>query len=378
MKLTAKVKLQPNIEQHKYLLETLETTNTACNEISQVAWQERTFNQFGLQKLVYTFIRETTGLTAQVVVRAISKVADAYKVDKKSKRTFRPHGGIAYDARILRWFLPKQEVSIWSTGGRLRIPFVGGQRQLELLAGQRGETDLCLIDGEFYLFATCEVEEPSPDDVDGFLGVDLGIANIAVDSTGTVHQGKSIKAIRYRHRQLRRKLQAKGTKSTRRRLRKLSGKEKRFATDTNHVISKRIVEKAKCTGQGIAVEELTGIRGRVKARKSQRSTLHSWSFFQLRSFIEYKAKQVGVPVVLVDPRNTSRTCPCCGHIDKANRPSQSKFLCVDCGYSGLADYIAAVNIGRRAVVNPPHVSDAIQPDRIVAPGTSPRPSVVGS
>lgn len=356
MKLTAKVKLQPTPDQHQFLLQTLETTNAACNEISEVAWQERTFNQFGLQKLVYTSIRESSGLTAQVVIRAISKVADAYKLDKKTKRTFKPHGGIAYDARILRWFPLKQEVSIWSVGGRLRIPFLAGQRQLELLQGQRGESDLCLVGGEFYLFATCEVETPSTSDVDGYLGVDLGVTNIAVDSTGEVHQGKSIKAIRYRHRQLRRKLQAKGTKSTRRRLKKLSGKEKRFAANTNHVISKRIVEKAKCTGQGIALEELTGIRGRVKARKPQRSTLHSWSFHQLRGFIEYKAKQVGVPVVAVDPRNTSRTCPCCGHADKANRRTQDKFLCVDCGYSGLADYIAAINIGRRAVVNPPNVS----------------------
>src|SRR5690554_6012423 len=100
MKLTAKVKLLPDAEQYKYLLETLETTNASCNEISGIAWEHRTFNQFGLQKLVYTMVRTKYPLTAQVVIRAISKVADAYKLDKNSKRTFRPHGGIAYDARI--------------------------------------------------------------------------------------------------------------------------------------------------------------------------------------------------------------------------------------------------------------------------------------
>lgn len=359
MKLTAKVKLKPTPEQRQFLLATLETTNAACNEISEIAWQNRTFNQFGLHKLVYNSIRESTGLTAQVVVRAISKVADAYKLDKKTKRTFRPYGGIAYDARILRWFLATQEISIWSVGGRLRLPFVCGQRQLELLQGQRGESDLGLVDGEFYLFATCEVEEPSPDDVDGFLGVDMGVANIAVDSDGTIHQGKAMKAVRYRHRQLRRKLQAKGAQraphSTRRRLRKFSGKERRFATWTNHNISRRIVEKAKDTQRGIALEDLGGIRKGVTVRKAQRSTLHSWSFFQLRTFIEYKAKMQGVPVVAVDPRNTSRTCPCCRCIDKANRKTQDKFLCIDCGYSGLADYVAAKNISRRAVVNQPYV-----------------------
>lgn len=356
MKLTAKVKLQPTPEQRQSLFATLETTNAACNAISEVAWQQKAFNQFGLHKLVYNSIRESTELTAQVVVRAISKVADAYKLDKKTKRTFRPHGSIAYDARILRWFLAKQEVSIWSVDGRLRIPFLAGQRQLELLQEQRGESDLCLVDGEFYLFATCEVETPEPSDVDGFLGVDLGVTNIAVDSAGEVHSSKAVNNVRYRHRRLRAKLQRKGTKSTRRRLKKLSGKEQRFATWTNHNISKSIVEKAKCTGQGIAVEELTGIRGRVKARKPQRSTLHSWSFFQLRQFIEYKARLLGVPVVAVDPRNTSRTCPCCGYVDKANRKTQDKFLCIDCGYSGLADYIASVNISRRATVSLPNIS----------------------
>ena len=161
--------------------------------------------------------------------------------------------------------------------------------------------------------------------------------------------------MRYRHRQLRRKLQTKGTHSARRRLRKLSGKERRFSTWTNHNISKEIVEKAKDTGRGIAIEKLGGIRDRLTVRKAQRSTLSSWSFAQLRVFIEYKAKLAGILVVAVDPRNTSRTCPCCGYIDKANRKSQSKFLCLDCGYSGLADQIAAVNIRSRAVVNLPYI-----------------------
>jgi len=100
MKLTAKVKLNPTDEQHRYLLQTLETTNAACNEISGVAWVNQTFNQYGLQKLVYKSIRESTGLTAQVVVRAISKVADAYKLDKETRRAFKQRGGIAYDAQV--------------------------------------------------------------------------------------------------------------------------------------------------------------------------------------------------------------------------------------------------------------------------------------
>lgn len=353
------VKLQPAAEQHRALLETLETANAACNYISKVAWAENVFNQFKIHKLVYQDVKEQFGLTAQVVVRCISKVADAYKLDRKTERTFKLRGSIAYDDRILRWYVEKQEVSIWSVNGRLRVPFLAGQPQLGLLKYQRGESDLAYIRGEFYLLATCEVEDPEEIDPEGVLGIDLGIVNLATDSDGETFSGSQINNVRHRHRRLRKKLQKKQTRAAKRRLKKLSGKEARFAKDVNHTISKRIVEKAQRTKRAIALEELKGIRDRVRARKPQRATLHSWSFYQLGNFIGYKAQRAGVPIVLVDPRNTSRTCPVCGCVDKRNRSTQANFSCVQCGFSGLADYIASVNIGRRAAVNRPNVSTPV-------------------
>ena len=179
---------------------------------------------------------------------------------------------------------------------------------------------------------------------------------------GDVQSASHINNVRYRHRRLRKKLQSKGTRSAKRRLKKLSGKERRFVRDTSHCISKRIVHKAYDTRRGIALEDLKDISGRVTVRKSQRCTLHSWSFDQLRQFVLYKAQWSGVPVECVDPRNTSRTCPACGCVDKRNRPKQDTFLCIQCGCAGFADYFAAVNISRRAAVNPrlrggPYVSD---------------------
>jgi len=356
MKLTAQVRLQPTPEQAKTLLATLERANAACDAISRIAWDNHTFNQYGIHRLCYHTIKDGFGLTAQVVVRCISKVADAYKLDRKTKRTFRPHGAIAYDDRILRWYIANSEVSIWTVDGRLRIPFVCGERQRQLLSGQRGESDLAYVDGVFYLFATCEIEEPAPSDIDGFLGVDLGVKNIATDSDGHVYSGNQVNGLRKRHDKLRAKLQAKGTKSARRLLKKRRRKESRFAKHVNHCIAKELVARAKDTGRGIALEELTGIRDRVTVRKAHRRQHSSWSFAQLRAFVTYKATLVGVPVVLVDPRNTSRTCPICGCVDKRNRPSQSVFSCVQCNYSGFADAIAAGNISRRAAVSRPNVS----------------------
>ncbi|HKV01366.1 MAG TPA: transposase [Ktedonobacteraceae bacterium] len=154
-----------------------------------------------------------------------------------------------------------------------------------------------------------------------------------------------------------RRLQKRGTKSAKRRLKKLSGKEARFKRNTNHVISKRIVAKAKATKQGIAIEELRHIRKRTDStvRRSQRSRHSSWAFGQLRHFLSYKAALAGVPLHTVDPRNTSRTCPACGHCAKENRKSQASFCCVRCGLAMNADIVGAINISR-APVNVPIVA----------------------
>jgi putative transposase len=359
VKLTLQLKLLPSLVQADALRRTLERANAACDYISQVAWENRTFGKFQLQKLCYQDARETFGLTAQMVIRALAKVGDAYKLDTNTKRLFRPTSAIAYDDRILSFAIPDSSVSIWTLDKRQSIPFVCGEHQRALLPFRRGETDLALVRGNWYLFATVDIDDPDLIDVEGVLGIDLGVTNIAVDSDGDVHSGKAIKNVRYRHRRLRNKLQRKRTKRSRHRLKVLAGQEARFAKDVNHVLSKRIVAKAKRTKRAIAIEDLRHIRTRVRARRSQRATLHSWSFAQLQAFIVYKAALAGVPVHRVDPRNTSRTCPSCGHIDKANRKTQASFVCTSCGLAGLADVIAAENIRvlGRALVSAPYVSE---------------------
>lgn len=344
MKLAAQLKLQPTPEQHSLLLRTLEEANAACNWISQEAYREGVFGQFSLHRLVYHPARERFNLSAQMVVRAIAKVAQAYKISTKKQHDFKQHGAFPYDNRILSFKLDKREVSIWTLEGRERLPFLCSDRAFELLQGKRGEADLCFIRGEFYLFVACEVETPEPIDVSGALGVDLGLVNVATDSDGEQYSGAHVISIRERRHRQRKRLQAKGTKSAKRVLKRLSGRETRFMTNANHAISKQLVNKAQCTERGIALENLSGIRNRVKARRTQRRKLHSWAFHQLGSFIAYKAELAGVPVVFVDPAYTSQTCSSCGHVARANRPKQDTFLCVQCSFSANADVNAAVNI----------------------------------
>jgi len=354
VKLTLLVKLAPTPEQHQALLETMERFNEACNDIAEVAFENRTANKIRLQKIVYYRIREQYGLSAQMTVRAISKTCEAYKRDKNIKPRFRPHGAMIYDPRIMSW-KGLDRVSILTLKGRQIIPIQIGRYQEERFDRIRGQADLLLRDGVFYLAATIDAPEPEPFDAEEYLGVDLGIKNIAVDGDGNTYVGGHLNGLRSRYVKVRSRLQSKGTKSAKRLLRNRSGKEHRFASDVNHLISKRIVAKAKDTGRGIALEDLKGIRERVTVRRSQRRVHHSWGFYQLRRFIEYKARLAGVPVVFVDPRNTSRTCPSCGYVSKGNRRNRDSFRCQECGFAGPADYVAAVNIGR-VPVNEPYVS----------------------
>ena len=354
MKQTLMIKLSPNQEQYKALLETMEHFNEACNYASVKAFETTTYGQYYLHHMVYGYLREHYKLSAQMAVRAIAQVSESYKVDRKVQHSFNPHSAMVYDQRILSW-KGLDKVSILTLAGRQIIPTRIGAYQEARIDRKVRQSDLILRDGIFYIAVVVDAPEPTPIDPNGYLGVDLGIVNIAVDSDGKTYSGNQVNGLRKRQAKLRGKLQAKGTKAAKRLLVKRSRKERRFATNINHTIAKSIVAKAKGTGRGIALEDLSGIRDRITVRHSQRRQHHSWAFRQLRSFIEYKAILAGVIVKLVDPRNTSRACPVCGCIDKRNRPSQAIFSCVSCGFSSPADTVAAGNISRRAAVNQPYI-----------------------
>jgi IS605 OrfB family transposase len=345
------LKLDPTPEQHAALLATLEAFNAAANFVASAAFEQHTASKFALQKQVYRRLREEFGLSAQMAIRAIAKACEAYKRDKQIQPRFKSHGAMVYDERIFA-FKGLTHLSLLTLSGRVLVPFRFGAYQACRLSRARGQADLMLRDGTFYLSVTLDLPTPPPIETEGVLGVDLGIVNIATDSDGNTYSSRHLNALRHRHRRLRKKLSAKFTGSARRRFNRRKRKERRFAKQTNHCLSKEIVARAVDTKRAVALEELTHIRTRSTVRRSQRATFSSWAFAQLRQFIAYKAEAAGVRVVLVDPRNSSRTCPACLHVDKANRQSQSKFLCKSCGCTGPADYFAALEIQRRAASKP--------------------------
>ena len=383
VKLVVQVKLLPTPEQASVLESTLRACNTAASEVAVVARESGVYRNYDLRKHVYQGIKDDHRLGAQAAQHVIKKVCDAYKTlraniragnlgkpgSKRRRRaesnpiSFRWEAAQPYDARMLSWQCDTRTVSIWTVAGRLKnVAYTGSPDQLKAVAELPvGECDLVHRDSMWFLYATVEIAEPEMIDPDGFLGVDMGVANIAYDCDGTRYAGTKLNGYRRRQLRLRQRLQAKDTKSARRLLARRRRKEARHAGNVNHLIAKTIVTEAVRTGRGIAVEDLTGIRDRVRLRKPQRVTLCSWSFHQLGAFLGYKARRAGVPLVEVDPRYTSQTCNRCGHRDKRNRPDQETFLCRSCGVVAHADHNAALNIAQRGVdgwgaVNRPHAA----------------------
>jgi putative transposase len=349
MKLTIQLQVLPDAEQSAILLTTMERFNEAATFAAKAGFEAKVYSQPSIHKLAYAEIRTQFGLSAQMAVRAIGKAVEAFTTLKKKEiktcPTFKPRGAITYDERIMG-FKGIDRVSLWCMGGRQIIPITFGEYQGERIKGQ---CDLVYREGKFFLYATVNMPEGSPIEVKDFLGVDLGIANIATDSDGYQHSGKPVDDVRRKHNLQRKRLGKRNTKGAKKKLKRIAGKEARFRKYENHCISKTIVKKAKDTDRGISVEDLSGIRDRLPVwAKDARNKLSGWSFAQLIHFLTYKARLAGIPVVKVDPRNTSRTCSECYHCSKDNRKSQAKFLCVSCGMSMNADQNAALNIRAQA------------------------------
>lgn len=352
MELTVKIKLLPNSEQRETLLRTFEAFNSAASFASKTGFENKVFSQPSIQKLTYYEIRKTYCLGAQMAVRAIGKAVECFKRDKKKCPKFKKWSAIVYDQRNMR-FKGLTHVSLSSLDGRLVIPMViaGYQDSRLQQAIKVGQADLVYINKTFYLLVSIKLDDVPTSTAELALGVDFGVAKVAVDSEGNTFTGDDVEAKRVWFNSRRAILQSVGTKSAKRRLKNMSQKEANYRRTKNHQISRSIVDKAKELGACIKIENLKGIRTRTRFRKRQRNKMSGWSFHQLREMIAYKAAMAGVLFGVVDPRNTSRTCSQCGHCEKDNRKSQAEFKCVQCGYSANADFNAAVNIAASPYVS---------------------------
>lgn len=345
---TVKCKLEIDREGHDALQTTLQQFANACNYILQVSQGHKITNKVKLQHICYHEVRAQFGLSANLTIRAIARVAEAAKRKPRKVRHFKPTS-VSYDQRIfaLKTVLvdgiEQYQVSLTTVHGRKKFLLRIGNYQRGLLAGQK-PTSATLVKTKkgYCLNIVLSTSVKPPRGGGQVVGVDLGLNNLATISNGMKFSGKEALHVRRRYSRLRSSLQAKGTASSQRVLQQLSGREQRWMKNENHRISRRIVDSLK-QRDVIALEDLTHIRKRTTVRKGQRYIHQSWAFRQLQAMIAYKALECGIAVVYVDPRNSSKSCSRCGAIGLRQGNS---FQCA-CGYANHADYNGAYNLAAR-------------------------------
>lgn len=362
------MRLRPTVEQASALTETARLFTLAFNAVAAHGWQHGEKNGVTLHHATYRSLKTehpslVSDLHIQARVKATEAVRSALALQKKGRKVSAPVSRACpprYNVHTMRLDWQTSAVRLSTTSGRQSIPFhlpVYGQRY----AGCEEDTaDLICRDGVWRLHVVVTVPAPeieSPDDaavpsaegamVGMVVGVDLGLAQPAVTSTGRFLGKKAWRAVEARRFKQRRALQAKGTKSAKRRLKTARRAQARFRRDCDHVLSKQIVA-ATPPGGTIVLENLTNIRARVTVRHGQQARrVHGWSFDQIRSFVEYKAEERGCTVSSVDPRNTSQRCPSCGHTARNNRRSRGWFQCRSCGFQLHADLVGARNVAAK-------------------------------
>jgi IS605 OrfB family transposase len=353
---TLKIKLDLGTEAASKLDATREAYVVALNMTSAVAFDRKIASGVTLHHATYRDVRAATGLPANLVCSSRAVVAEAYTRDPSRRHRFRDHSAMRYDARTLSVDLDKASVTLSTLAGRVRASLVLCDYHRRHLDGSwtfvKGAT-VKRSGKAWTIHLTCHRDVPESDKP-GVLGVDAGIKRVATTSNAKVHKGGSISQIRRRKFRQRRELQRKTaghrkTRGQRRLLKRLAGSENRAVEWKLWNVANAIVRDAIATDCGtIAVEDLKGIRGRIRAAKKQRLIQQGWPFASLQAKVAHVASRHGIKVESVDARNTSRTCRC-GHIDKASRVNQSTFACTHCGHSLNADLNAAFNIRARYV-----------------------------
>lgn len=356
--LTYAIRVEVSPEQSQTLSDTCAAYLDCCNMVSETVWEHRTISQKMLHQLVYRKLRDEYHVGAQMACSSMRRVIGNYRTIKEmhgspwaaSQPEYRSLG---YDLVWNRDYsiLKDGRLSINTLDGRIKVPVDWSHVPEAYRHGKFGTARLLNRGGKWLLFIPSTVELPEPAQPQQVVGVDMGVRFLATtyDSDGSTvfYDGKEVKRRREHYKKLRASLQKKGTRSAKRRLRKIGRRENRWMRDVNHQVSKALVSR-QSKPTLFALENLEGVRRATeKVCVQDRYVQASWAFCQLRQMIEYKAKKAGHSVVVVDPRYTSQTCPACGLVRKANRDKKThEYHCSNCGYRSNDDRVAAMNIQR--------------------------------
>lgn len=359
----------------------------ACNFISQYIFEHAfELKQSKLNKALYHDLRDKFELKSQMAQSAIKTVIARYKTVKTQlfqhpfrydtgKKDGKGRGIWAQIYRDLTWLwqpinfkrpqLDLQRGRDWSylsttnqlslntLNGRRKVGFVckGFDQYLDQTKWKFGSLKMLQLKGKWYihLSATTAIPEFEAEQAVHVVGIDRGLRFLAAcyDEKGKsiLFSGQKILRKRRKYKKLRAELQAKGTKSAKRRLKKIGQRENRWMSDVNHRLTKTLIDHYG-SNTIYALEDLTDVRfATEKSPKDQRYEIVSWAFYQFEQFLTYKANLNSSAVVKVPAKYTSQRCPKCGRIHKDNRDHELHlYTCDKCGYKSNDDRLAAMNI----------------------------------
>jgi putative transposase len=399
--ITAKLKLLTEPEQFAALRQTQLAYRDGLNAVSLYAFEHgKTSSMTTLHKGMYAELRARSHLPSQLACSVERQVAATYKglwtklkknvEHRRARITRKRFKGLdkppKYSSPTVQYtyerdytFQCDSKVSVGTLGGRISVPYQGYEKHTALIrqGATIGDAKLWYDRQKktFYLLVslTIDIAEPTSEQFKEVVGVDVGIRYLAVTSTSTgkasFHSGKRTRHQANHCARLRKRLQHKGTRGSKRRLRRIEQRERRLKAQANHCIAKQIIKQHPHALIGL--ENLTDIRERTKRKRRRRKkngkgtepvsekarkanrVYSQWSFAELQALISYKAALAGSLAIKVDADYTSKRCPICGHTEESNRPQKGLlFVCQNkrCGYMLHADLIGARNVTMRTLL----------------------------
>jgi IS605 OrfB family transposase len=310
---------------------------------THVDWslQNKTYNKSKAHRELYAQLRQDYPNIPSALLQTVRDTAMEAVKATKFKRTPRksPTSSLRYDKRTMT--LRGKQLTLSCIGKRAKtILYIPEYFQSIFDSWDFRGATLVYKQGQMWVHLVFEAPNPKPQTNGDVVGIDRGLYHIAVTSDEQMFSNASVRASQRRYLYNRRQLQAKGTRSAKRRLKSMSGREKRFSRDVNHQITKKLAQQHNVAV--FVLEDLSGIRNQRRGKKVNKG-ISSWPFYQFEHCLSYKAEALGKYVDYVDARYTSQRCSMCGHIYKGNR-QKSRFKCVRCSFRCHADVNAAINI----------------------------------
>ncbi|SDD43286.1 RNA-guided endonuclease TnpB family protein [Natrinema hispanicum] len=358
---TAVIKLETPEDADTHLRETVEQFKYCANTASEWCWHGddgyHVTSKAKAERGLYDQLREDTELTANLVQKGIRQAVESIKSGverlKNDQDTSRPTftaDTAIYDKRSATFH--RDHVSLSTPDGRIECDYIlpddADVPPTKYVTDEDYEFRRATLhqrDGDWYLHASMlKVGDDDTDTTTGHrtvLGVDLGVNQLAVASTGRFWSADEFNHWKREYEKRRGALQQCGTRAAHNAIAGVEQKEDgRFEIFLHRVANEIVAEAVEHDCSHIVFEDLTDIRENVP----EASWHHLWAFRRLYEYVEYKAKEQGIKAVQVDPRNTSNRCSTCGFTHDDNRRGEN-FECQECGYQNHADYNASKNIG---------------------------------